>query len=192
MLYFYWGQVAGFFAGVLSLLITLVSLNTQVNNLVAFDLTPEFGLFVLIGGYLIAVIGLVVQWQELHKYPAAVKAPLNSPSPPFIHPPPISQAVGSGTSGPRLQAIRGNSPQPIIPIETDNFLIGRGSDNDLQLHDIKVSRQHACLRFAQGSWYVQDRESTGGILVNDQPIQATRLASGDKITIGDETFIFYE
>ena len=191
MLNYLWGQVAGFIAGILSLTITLISINGQVNNLFAFDITPEFGSYILIIGYMLAAIGLIVQWREIHKCRATAISSRVASSPPANQLLPIQQPAISQPSGPRLEVVRGNSPTPIIFILTDNFMIGRSADNDLQLHDIKVSRQHACLRFTRGVWYIQDRESSGGIMVNDQQIQAVRLISGDKITIGEETFVFY-
>jgi pSer/pThr/pTyr-binding forkhead associated (FHA) protein len=69
-------------------------------------------------------------------------------------------------------------------------MIGRGAGNHLQLADLKASRQHARLRFAQGMWFIQDQNSSGGTFVNGQRIQATRLNPGDQITIGDTAFIF--
>ena len=191
MLNYFWGQVVGFVAGILSLAITLISLNDQINNLFAFDINPEFGLFILIVGYILAAIGLIVQWQEINKYRTTTIPSRIAVSPPAIQQLPINQPAISESSGPRLEAVRGNSPTPFIPIRADNFMIGRSSENDLQLHDMKISRQHACIRFAQGAWYIQDRESSGGIMVNDQPVQAIRLNSEDKITIGEETFVFY-
>ena len=185
-----WGQVAGFGVGILSVAITLISINSQINSLYAFDVTPQFGLFILTGGYVLAVIGVIFQWQELNRYKTALAPSVVSPPPPIYQP--NNQPAPPRSPGARLQTVKGTAPQPIIPILSDNFMIGRGSDNDLQLPDMKVSRQHAYLRFAQGAWFIQDRESAGGTLVNDQPIQAIRLSPGDRITIGDETFIFYE
>ncbi len=187
---FLWGQVAGFSVGILSLIATLISINSQISSLYVFDITPQFGIFILVGGYVAAVIGVAFQWGEVNRYKTVVSSPIISPIPRTYQP--IKTQAPPGSTGARLQTVQGNAPQPVIPILSDNFTIGRASENDLQLHDIKVSRQHACLRFAQGLWYVQDRESAGGILVNDQAVQAIRLASGDRITIGDETFIFYE
>jgi pSer/pThr/pTyr-binding forkhead associated (FHA) protein len=146
------------------------------------------------GGYVLSIAGLVEQWLEVSKkQPDRLtirglvgKAALNIASPP-----PIDRPPGFMASNPRLQGIRGSFSNSIVPITNHNFTIGRASDNDLQLHDTKVSRQHACLRYAQGAWYIQDRESTAGLWINDQPVQAIRLNSGDKITIGDEVFIFY-
>lgn len=78
----------------------------------------------------------------------------------------------------------------LINVDKKDFVIGRAKDSDLQLLDEFVSRRHAMLRYAQGMWFIQDPGSRSGILVNDQPVKATRLQDGDYITIGTNIFIF--
>jgi len=83
----------------------------------------------------------------------------------------------------RLEILQGDLPQKVLPITKERYVIGRGRDADLQLLNTKVSRHHAHLRFSNGAWFIQDQESTSGILVNGQSTKATRLKSGDEITI---------
>ena len=80
----------------------------------------------------------------------------------------------------------------IILIKGENFSVGRGRDNDLQLQDLdrKISRVHAELRFAQNTWFIQDQGSKIGTFVNGKRVKATRLSSGDEIRIGENTFVF--
>ena len=84
----------------------------------------------------------------------------------------------------------GGSSQPPVHVTSESFTIGRGVGNDLMLQDPSVSRQHAVLRFANGAWFIQDRGSRAGILVNRRRIQAARLSSGCQIGIGAQSFIF--
>jgi hypothetical protein len=191
---FFWGQVIGIVAGIISVFITVISLNNQIGRLMAFTTSPEIGVFVLLGGYILSIAGLVKQWLELSKKQPSIGPPQGSVDKPLLNiPPPIINRIpGSIPSNPRLQGIQGSFTNSTVRITRDNFTVGRSADNDLQLHDMKVSRQHASLRYAQGVWFIQDRESAGGLWVNDQPVHATRLNPGDRITIGDETFIFYE
>jgi len=79
---------------------------------------------------------------------------------------------------------------PPVHVSTEIFTIGRGGENNLVLQDPAVSRQHAVLRFANGAWFIQDRGSRAGLLVNGQRVQAARLTSGCQIGIGAQTFIF--
>ncbi|HSS77578.1 MAG TPA: adenylate/guanylate cyclase domain-containing protein [Thermoanaerobaculia bacterium] len=62
--------------------------------------------------------------------------------------------------------------------------LGRGSDNDLVLADVSVSRYHAeILREAEG-WSVHDLKSTNGVDVNGVPVEKASLRSGDVLGIG--------
>jgi len=103
----------------------------------------------------------------------------------------LPQPASRLTPGPRciLKPALGTS-QPPVHVTSDSFTIGRGAGNDLMLQDSSVSRQHAVLRFANGAWFIQDRESRAGTLVNGQHIQAARLSNGCHIGIGAQTFIF--
>lgn len=76
-----------------------------------------------------------------------------------------------------------------IPLKK-NFIIGRAQGVDLRLADNSTSRQHARITHGDGAWYIQDMGSSGGTFVNGQRIQAARLNSGDRIKIGQATFIF--
>jgi hypothetical protein len=98
-----------------------------------------------------------------------------------------AQAIPQGAY---LRVIHGYLGQAYVPVSCDPFSIGRDSGNLLQLRDKSVSRQHACLRYAQGSWFIQDQQSSGGILVNGQSVRASRINPGDLIQIGDSTFEF--
>lgn len=186
------GQVAGIVAGVLSIIVSIISLNSQINQFGGFKITPEYGLFVLVGGYLLVGIGLGMQRNELgsgalddafvdaNRFRGAVEV---APSLRAIEPP-------LQEMGPRLELVRGNFPYNLIPISHDVLSIGRSHECDLRLPDSSVSRQHALIRSYQGMWFIQDQGSSGGTLINGRPIEATRLNPGDQITIGGNTFVF--
>ena len=72
----------------------------------------------------------------------------------------------------------------------DGLVIGRNRSSGLFLADTNVSRQHATLRYSQGSWFIQDQSSKGGTYVNGQRLSAARLNPGDRITIGSITIEF--
>ena len=73
----------------------------------------------------------------------------------------------------------------------DGFQIGRGSGCDLRLPDRAVSRRHARIRHAEGGWFLQDLDSSGGTFVNGQQVGAVRLNAGDRVRIGPNTFTFH-
>ena len=219
-LYFFWGKVSGAVIGLLSMLITLSALKSQVAQ-VGFEVSPKIGALILAAGYGIIAVGLFQEWPEIkniqRKMPGLpwekLKKPIQSSSPPpwldpsarrdsysdETAPEPFEfpqmgqqndwQSVSPGKITGHLNLIKGNLPQSTITLH-DNFKIGRGSGNDLFLEDRTVSRQHACLRYAQGTWFIQDMESTVGTYVNEISVPATRLEDGDQIQIGSYLFVF--
>ena len=71
-----------------------------------------------------------------------------------------------------------------VPMRGRRLTIGRDPECDLILPHSEVSRLHAVLVFADGSWRLEDRGSVNGTFVNglrvDQPVE---LGSGDQIRI---------
>jgi serine/threonine protein kinase len=69
--------------------------------------------------------------------------------------------------------------------------IGRGSENDLQIHDDKkVSRYHMRFIFSEDGWYVYDMNTANGTLVNGFPTTQTYLSDGDIIFLGNTVIKF--
>jgi len=63
--------------------------------------------------------------------------------------------------------------------------IGRGSENDIQLDDAMVSRNHAeVVRQADGSYQVRDLGSRRGTFVGSRKVDEAALRDGDEILIG--------
>lgn len=215
--YIFWGQAAGATIGLLSLIGSFLSLRSQMGQ-VGFDLSIEIGGIALAAGYILVYVGLAMQysqnlsinknWQWSPSQPERAVQQNWSPSwsppkgkPPYLEEtlPPFpeeSQSLAQETippppvAGPRgsLHLLKGNLPYSTIILDHDDFTIGRGSTNDLLLEDRTVSRQHVRLRYAQGSWYIQDLQSTAGIYVNGETVAAQRLTPGDEITIGNYLF----
>lgn len=93
--------------------------------------------------------------------------------------------------GARLVGSGGEYDNQTITIR-DGLVIGRGSGSDIRLSDPSVSRWHARIRLAQGAWFIQDQGSKGGIYVNGQRVNASRLNNGDSIQIGNNSFRFLD
>ena len=73
-----------------------------------------------------------------------------------------------------------------IPITHWENVIGRHKKSDIVINEASVSRTHGVLtRYDDGSWTITDAHSTGGILVNDQPVNIHPLEAGDVITMGN-------
>ena len=150
---------------------------------------PGIGFFVLILGYGLVAFGWVANFFPLFDS-LTKKHAVQTATPKSLSP---QEQIGEVVaSGPRLEFKKGKLADQIILIKGDNFSVGRGRDNDLQLQDPdrKISRVHAQLRFAQDAWFIQDQGSKIGTFVNAKPVKASRLSSGDEIRIGENTFIF--
>ena len=71
--------------------------------------------------------------------------------------------------------------------------IGRGEDNDLQLMDPKVSRNHAVIRREGRNFALTDLGSANGTRVNGVLITGSHvLKHGERITIGDAELTYQE
>jgi pSer/pThr/pTyr-binding forkhead associated (FHA) protein len=71
----------------------------------------------------------------------------------------------------------------------DELVIGRNPVCDIVLPGPGVSRRHARLSFRDGSWILQDLESTNGTVVNGAQVGRCKIQPGDRLIIGDEQLI---
>lgn len=70
-------------------------------------------------------------------------------------------------------------------------LVGRGKDTAITVIDPSISRIHAKLTITQaGDYVLQDLKSSNGTYVNDQRIEQTVLAHGDRLRFGNIEFRF--
>jgi DNA-binding response OmpR family regulator len=71
--------------------------------------------------------------------------------------------------------------------------IGRGVENDIVITSKRVSREHARLLRQDRKILLEDAGSTNGTFLNDEQIrEPVELADGDRISIGDVTFVFHD
>lgn len=68
--------------------------------------------------------------------------------------------------------------------------IGRTPDNDVQIDAPNVSRHHAVLLVSSENCYIEDLNSTNGVLVNGSLVARQRLQDGDIVIIGKTRFRF--
>jgi len=75
----------------------------------------------------------------------------------------------------------------------ETITIGRAVENDIVVTSKRVSRQHSRVRREGGEVILQDLDSTNGTFLNDERVmEPTALHDGDRITIGDVTFVFHD
>ncbi len=90
-----------------------------------------------------------------------------------------------------LEVVAPDGSRRIFPITHTPFLIGRGAEtnNDLQLPDLRISRQCAALVEENGVLMLEDRGHRRGLYVNGQRIERSPLKEGDAINFGlDDSF----
>ncbi len=77
-----------------------------------------------------------------------------------------------------------------IPLSGDEFVIGRGEDCDLCLHDPEISRHHSLVRFRGNETALSDLGSSNGTFVNGHRLLSQmKLATGDEIVLGPFRYI---
>ncbi len=73
-----------------------------------------------------------------------------------------------------------------IPIDKDQFIIGRGSKtSDLAIKDGNISRKHAAVIRRNGVYYIKDLGSTNGIDYKGMRIDNKRIDEGDLFHLCD-------
>lgn len=79
-------------------------------------------------------------------------------------------------------------------LDTSNLLIGKYKDKvDIYLEDDSVSRMHARVLQDQGSFYLEDSNSTNGTFLNKsrlQPYERKKMEQGDEIRCGNVILYF--
>lgn len=71
-----------------------------------------------------------------------------------------------------------------IPLNLDQWVIGRQANCELPVEDAGVSTRHCELRYDGHQWWLIDLNSRNGTLVNRVPIRQHPLVGGDEIQIG--------
>jgi hypothetical protein len=84
---------------------------------------------------------------------------------------------------------------PLNPASQPRLTVGRSSDCDVVLRDIRASRHHADIRWdgQQRAWVVVDNRSTNHTYVNGMEVHGPyALRLGDRITIGETTMVLHD
>lgn len=78
-----------------------------------------------------------------------------------------------------------------FPIENKSMMLGRNSDNDIQLDDAAISGRHARITVEPNDYleghddvYIEDLGSTNGTKVNGLPVKKHLLKNGDELLLG--------
>ena len=89
-----------------------------------------------------------------------------------------------------LEVVRGAQKGATFPLGPREYVIGRGRDADIVLHDISVSRRHARLVWTPAGHRIEDLDSSHGVYVDQEPPSADPLRPGCLIQAGGVTLRF--
>jgi len=85
---------------------------------------------------------------------------------------------------------RGSGGQKVHEFGDGEILIGRGSDNQLNIEDSAASRRHAQLTIAENSCQLRDLGSSNGTFIGQERITNRELKNGDVFLVGRTKFEF--
>jgi hypothetical protein len=121
-----------------------------------------------------------LQWQEYHArtHTNLIPARLEETAP---HPRPPVGKLALTLNGAQLEEAL------IVP---GRFILGRTSDNDMQVDSKFVSRHHAQLITTPEGSVVEDLNSTNGVYLNGKRVRRHKLSPGDVIKIGMHELVY--
>jgi len=101
----------------------------------------------------------------------------------------VSELRGRGA---RLVIKNGEFEGMTYELVSEETLIGRNPTTNITLLDEGISREHALVVFdeADGSYTIEDLQTTNGTKVNGKRVRSAALQPGDEILIGHTRFEF--
>lgn len=81
---------------------------------------------------------------------------------------------------------------PPVLLDANEYIIGRSSQTDIALDSSELSRRHARFFRQNGTFSIEDLDSTNGVFLNGTKIHAAQLYHGDIIQLGDLVYEFCE
>ena len=100
-----------------------------------------------------------------------------------------SAILGTETLARLFVTRHGEEPRE-YPLTQGRLVLGRTSDNDIQLDSKFVSRHHAQLTVTARSAVVEDLNSTNGVYFLDRRIKRHTLRDGETFVIGDHELLY--
>ena len=136
-----------------------------------------FVIRILFSVFLYVFLGaaLLLLWRD-------VKSAMRRPVTPDVHERPAQLRVLRGQNG-----LQEGTVVKLVPFTT----LGRAGSNSITVADPYASGEHALLAWRNGQWWLEDRDSRNGTLLNDIAVEEPLVIShGDVIGIGQVRFKF--
>ncbi|MEO1652332.1 MAG: FHA domain-containing protein [Bacteroidota bacterium] len=102
----------------------------------------------------------------------------------------LKNTIISGGGGAPLLKISAGSFNENFRLNKPTITIGRGTNNDIIIPEQTVSSKHATITIENGSFFINDLDSTNGTFVNGSRVSAKILKSGDLIKLGGASCMF--
>jgi hypothetical protein len=134
-----------------------------------------------------------LQWVEYaargpapRRLPPAFPEPVAAPAPvPAVLPEsPREQALGY------LQLAHDGRIVAALELRTGRVIVGRTSENELQIDSKYVSRHHCQITVSADEAVIEDLNSTNGIHVRGERVRRHVLADGDAVAVGQHTLTY--
>lgn len=103
---------------------------------------------------------------------------------------PHTEIVGESYRVAYLVDISDMSQDQRYSLVNSEYTLGRQSTSDIVLADSSISKAHALLKVQAGQWYIEDLDSSNGVLLNGTLIKRSPLNQGDRIKLGRAELIF--
>lgn len=107
-----------------------------------------------------------------------------------FRPGPPAEALSYETAS--LEVLDGPSRGVVLPLGPGRTVLGRADDNDIVVDEDRVSHYHAAIIGSEGSFLLEDLESTNGTSVDGGPPITGKvpLRDGNRLRIGRVNFLF--
>ncbi len=100
--------------------------------------------------------------------------------------------IGPRETKGELRVIGPDGDEQVYPLIRGRLIIGRTSDNDIQIDSEFISRHHAQIFTDEKRSTIEDLNSTNGIYLDGRRIKRKRLRDGDEIELGTFVLEFSE
>ena len=92
----------------------------------------------------------------------------------------------------RIDYRRAGEPVGEYLFEAGRIMLGRAPDSEIHVESRFVSRHHAQIVSSDEGCFVEDLNSTNGLLLNGKPAKKQLLEDGDVISIDDNEFTYHD
>jgi len=104
----------------------------------------------------------------------------------------IVAGISKAKKAPSLEQVRGPGAPRSFPLSLAETVIGRGTQANITIDSVLLSRRHLAVRRATPEHSFVDLDSANGVYLNGVRAHAALLHDGDTLQIGDVVFVFHE